>query len=206
MNRPTISSVVSALVIPVLAAALMAAAPVRAATMSYGTGLSSPAFTIDFTGQADGSTVDAAYSGLGVTFGGLYVTSVLGSTLPPTTAPAAANFQGGTTNAVFTIGFSKAVTDVAFFLYTDGFGTTITSSLAGATVETVGAGTYLSSGADFFGFTNSAFDLITVSVLGSGTAVIDNVQVGAVADVPEPGSALLLAGMAGMMAMRRRRS
>ena len=190
----------------VAAAATTLSHPAGATTLSYSTGLANPAVVLDFSGLQDGSTVGAAYAAQGVTFGGLFVSSQLGNTLSPTTAPAAVNFQGNTTNATFTISFTTVVHDAAFFLYTDGFGTTITSSLAGTQVETVNAGTYQNSGADFFGFTASSFDLITIVVARSGNAVIDNVEIGQ-AQVPEPASAaLLLMGLTGIAASRRRRT
>lgn len=186
--------------------ALLAAPAAHATPAAYTTGLANPATQIDFSNQSEGAVVGTLYAPLGVTFGGLYITSALGNTLPPTTAPAAANFQGNTTNAVFTIVFSTAVTDAEFFLYTDGYGTTITSSLAGNQVEQTAAGSYHNDGADFFGFTGSRFDTLTVAVAGTGNAVIDNVQFGTAATpVPEPAAAgLLLVGLAGMLAVRRR--
>ena len=191
--------------------AALAAAPglARATTLSYSAGLSNPVTTIDFSAVPVGDSIGSFYSAQGVTFGGLYSSAVLANTLPPSVSPAAANFSGNTTNATFTISFDTAVTAAAFFLYTDGFGTTITSSLQGATVESVNAGTYSASGNNYFGFTGSAFDQITVAVRGTGTAVIDNVEIGAAATpaVPEPASlALMLAGLTGLSALRRRRA
>lgn len=186
--------------------ALLAAPAAHATPASYTTGLANPATQIDFSNQPEGMAVGSTYAPLGVTFGGLYITSALGNTLPPTTAPAAANFKGNTTNAVFTIVFSAAVTDAEFFLYTDGYGTTITSSLAGNQVEQTAAGSYHNDGADYFGFTGSSFDTLTIAVAGTGNAVIDNVQFATAAmPVPEPASAgLLLVGVTGLLAARRR--
>ena len=185
---------------------VLASAPSRATPMSYGTGLPDPAVTIDFSELADGVEVGSFYAGQDVVFGGLYVNgSALGNTQPPSSAPSAANFQGSTTNSVFTLSFAVPVSDAAFFLYTDGQGATITSSLGGGDVESVGAGQFAVNGEDFFGFTGSLFDLITVSVAGTGSAVIDNVQAG-VRTVPEPGSVgVLLAGLAGLVVMGGRR-
>ena len=181
--------------------------PASATTLAYSTGLASPVTTIDFSGVADGTEVAGTFAAQGVTFNGLFVTSHFGNTLSPTTAPAAANFDANTTNATFGMSFSSVVSDVAFFLDTDGFGATITSMLNGVAVESVTAARYASNGADFFGFTDSAFDSISVTVSGLGTAVIDNVELGntPTANIPEPGSsALILMGLAGMMALHRR--
>lgn len=203
MNRVAASGVA----ISLLAGALLGAAPAAAATLSYSTGLTSPAITLDFSGLGEGTAVGNTYAAQGVTFGGLYVNSFFGNTLSPTTAPAAVNFLGGTTNVTFTIGFDAPISDAAFFLFTDGSGTTITSSLAGVTLETVTATTYSSSGNDFFGFTGSSFDLITVTVSGSGNAVIDNLELGqSAAVVPEPGTAaIVMVGLTGLLAFGRRR-
>lgn len=193
-------------------AMLAAASPVRATPLTYSAGLVGLTSVITFDGLADGSVVGAGYAGQGVTFGGLFVTSQFGATLGGgTTAPAAANFDGqGTVNSPFTISFSTVMSDVAFFLATDGYGATITSSLAGMTVESTGAGSFTPGGDNYFGFTGSAFDTITVAVAGTGTAVIDNLQLGgsAPATVPEPATGgLLLAGLAGLgMVGARRRS
>ena len=208
MNRLAIHPMTTAsLIISVLAGMLLAGRPARATTMTYGTGLANPALTIDFAGQSEGAAVGATYAGQGVTFGGLFITSQYGSTLAGTSAPAARNFNGlGIVNSTFSISFSTVMADAAFFLATDGFGATVTSTLAGAAVETLSVGGYQSNGQDYFGFTGSGFDGITIVVAGSGTAVIDNVELGALATVPEPGSSgLVIAGLAGLGLLGRRR-
>ena len=153
------------------------------------------------------------YASQGVTFGGLYSTSYFGQTLAGTTAPAAVNYANGDTSTTFpiTISFSTPVSTAQFYLYTDGYGTTITSLLGGSVVETVMAGTFKNNGMDYFGFSGSRFDEITLDVSQTGTAVLDNLQVTAgaapVTAVAEPGSApLLMAGLAGLCAVRRRRA
>ncbi len=192
-----------------LLAAALVATPAHASPIAYGSGLSNPALVIDFSGLSDGTAVTTQYAGQGVTFTGLTITSQFGSTLGSTTAPAAANFANGQPiNATFTISFSSIRTAADFFLDTDGYGTTITSTLNGRPVESVSAGSYASNGADYFGFTNSAFDGLTVAVGGTGTAVIDNLELGgtAVQTVPEPASpGMLVAGLAGLLALGARR-
>ena len=205
ISSPTVSSAMSALVISVLAALAMAATPARATPLQYSPGLTNPTTTIDFSGVANGTDVSTLYNG--VTFSNLVANTSQGNTLAPTTAPAAANYAGATVHPTFTIVFTTPVTSAAFFLYTDGFNTSITSSLAGATVETTSAGAF-GSGDHFFGFANSSFDTITVAVGGTGTALIDNLEIGgtAVQAVPEPGSAILVMGFVGMAALARRRA
>ena len=201
----------SSTLISVLAAVLVGSAPAGAATVAYSSGLANPGVTLDFSGLTEGSLVAGAYAG--VTFNGLYVNSTLGSTLKTTTAPAAVNFSGNITNSPFSFTFTSPQSDVVFFLFTDGYGATITSSLAGATVETVTVAGYHTDGTDYFGFTGSSFDTITFNVTGStgapntGNAVLDNVQIGQLASaVPEPGSTgIMLAGLAGLIAVGGRR-
>lgn len=197
----------SLLIPALLTGLLLASLPARATPIAYGAGLVAPAASIGFDGLAENTAVGSAYAARGVGFTGLFVTRQFGNTLGSTTAPAAANFLGGTVNAVFGISFASVLLDVAFFLATDGYGTTISATLNGAVVETVTAESYRSDGRDFFGFSGSALDGITVSVAGDGLAVIDDLQfnVLAAAAVPEPGSlAVLATGVLGAAGVRRR--
>lgn len=185
---------------------LLAALPVGATPLSYSTGLASPLVTIDFSGAPIGTMLDSVYQSQGITLSGLYGSNAIG-TFGTSVPPEAANFNGETTKRTFTIGFDAPTTDAAFFLYTDGYGSTITSSLGGIMVETVAADTYHTDNADYFGFTGSSFDMITVTIAGDNKAVIDNLQIGsAPAAVPEPGSSAILAvGLAGLMLVGARR-
>lgn len=205
MNRLAASS----LAISVLG--LLSAAPAVATPIAYGTGLANPATTIDFSGTAIGADLSTAYAAQGVTFSGLFSSNVVGP-LASSVPPAAANYAGATVNPTFTISFATAVTDAAFFLYTDGFGATVTSSLKGAQVETTSVGQYGQNGHDYFGFSGSTFDTITIAmtanVAGDQSAEIDNLQFNTAATqpVPEPGSSAILgAGLTGLMLLRGRR-
>lgn len=212
MDQSSVSTIVKNLLAGSIVVAALGAASARATTIAYGDALVAPDYTIDFSGLANDTPIAATYAAAdGVTFGGLYATDFFGNTLPGTSAPAAANYTTGnaSTPSAITINFAAPVTAAQFYLRTDGYGTTITSFLGGNLVETVSAGTFNSSGADYFGFTNTSIDEITLTVSQTGTALIDNVQVvdtAALPAVPEPASGtIMLAGLAGLMALGGRR-
>ena len=206
MNRLTASSIIS-----VITGLVLAANPAAATPVSYGTGFASALATIDFGGLANGTSIDNTYAAQGVSFTGLYATDQFGNAYPPSVPPAAANFIGNTINPAFEIDFATPVTDADFLLVTDSYGATITSFLNNVQVETTSAGQYDNSGKDYFGFSGSSFDRITLQIAGDGVAFIDNVQIGqaagaAPAPVPEPASgAVMLAGLAGLMLIGGRR-
>jgi hypothetical protein len=212
MNRSFTSTLMAHLLAGSVMVAALGVASARATTIAYGSALPSPDYTIDFSGLSSDTPIDGTYTAAdGVTFSGLYATDFFGSTLPGTTAPAAVNYtteNAGSPSAI-SISFAAPVTAAQFYLRTDGYGTVITSLLGGQTVETVSAGTFNQSGADYFGFTNSSFDQITVFVSQTGTALIDNFQAVNGAElqgVPEPASGtVLLSGLAGLMALGGRR-
>ena len=159
---------------------------------------------IDFSGQTEGADVSNAYATQGITFNGLHATSTYGSSFVPTTAPAAVNFTSFL-NVINPFGFtfSAPVTDVSFYLVTDGFGTDITSYLNGVEVQSFLVSTY--NGANsFYGFSNTLINSVVFNVSGDHLALIDNVAYSNV--VPEPASlALLGLGLAGFAAARRRK-
>ncbi len=215
MNYSTVSALAAHLLAgSVLLAAAFGATSVRAAPIGYGTALANPTLTIDFSGLADNTYVGSTYAAQGVTFAGLYSTSYFGNGLSGTTAPDVVNYAGGDPSTTFgiSIRFSTPVTTAQFYLYTDGYGTTITSLLNDAVVETVTAQGYHNNGSDYFGFSNSRFDEIMLTVNGTGTAVIDNLQEAAASDsptsVPEPGSStIMVMGLVGLaIAGGRRRA
>lgn len=174
---------------------------------SQAQGLTAPAYLIDFTGQAEGTDLSNAYSAQGVTFTNLNSTNVYGSTLAPAVAPSAVNFDPGTFSnmkPVFSLSFAQAITDISFYLVTDGYGATITSYLNGQQVETFSLPMNVSLSGYYQGFTNTLIDTVTLSIAGDGAALLDNIGYNPGA-VPEPASVMLLGlGMVGLLAARRK--
>ena len=209
LNRSPVSMLVSNFLAGSILVAAFGAAPARATPIAYGTAFASPSYTVDFSGLSTDTPIDVTYlAGDGVTFSGLYATDFYGNTFRGTTAPAAVNYVtgGAASPSAISISFAAPVTAAQFYLETDGYGTTITSLLGGNVVETTTALSYASNGNDYFGFTDSLFDEITLTVSQTGTALIDNLQVvnatALTADVPEPGSgSVLLAGLAGLIVL-----
>lgn len=194
----------------VLSATFVAAAifgsTANAAVITNGSsGIAASTYTIDFSGQAEDANITSAYAAQGITFNGLNATNVYSNRFVPTTAPAAINFGSNGTNP-FGFTFAAAVTDVSFYLVTDGAGTTITSYLSGVEIESFTVGGY--NGADSFqGFTNTLIDSVILSVSGDNAALIDNVSVSNGNNVPEPGSVALIGlGLAAAAVMRRRKA
>lgn len=203
---------ISAMVISVLTGLGLVAGPAGATTIENGSALSNAAATIDFSGLANLSAISAPIDG--VTFSGFYVTDQFddGTGHPRfngSSGAVATNFPPprGAPNPTVTLNFSTPQTDVSFFFVTSGVAAeTITSFLNGAVVETI-ADVSNSVTGGIYGFTGSLFDSISISGdEAQGPAIlIDNLQLSSV-DVPEPASAsVLLAGVAGLAAVRRRR-
>lgn len=179
--------------------------PAAASTFTYAsTGISNPDQFIDFSGLADSTPINSTYAGSGATFSGLVATSAYGSRFTPTTAPAAVNF-GPISPGPFEIDFSSPVSDISFYVVTDGAGTTVSSYFAGVPVESLSFTSYNGAN-DFFGFTNTQIDQVVFTVSGDHAALIDNVAFSNVAAVPEPMSLVALgAGLAGLAVSRRRK-
>jgi hypothetical protein len=192
----------------VFTSAMQIAVPASATTMTYsGTGLANPAHFIDFSDAKNNALIGNAYAGEGVTFVGLYGNMTYGSGFVPTTAPAATNFNVSQSTIVnpFQFVFGGPISAVSFFLVTDGAGTSITSYLGNAPVETLTAGSFANNGANFFGFTQSLFDRVVFTVAGDHLALVDNLSFSSVASVPEPAPLVLLGlGIVAIGATRRR--
>lgn len=144
------------------------------------------------------------YSGLGVTFNGLYYNAPNASSLTP---PTAANFQTGGANTIspFLISFNQPLTGAAFRMQTNPGTSLFEALLNNVVVESFMAPTTFPSNNDFFGFQAIVFDQIRVTPGGSGNrAVIDNIQLGSA--IPEPATLAVFGLMAvgGAFGVRRR--
>ncbi len=180
------------------------AAPAMGATFNNTAGLTSPGTTITFDGLSSGTFIGSTYAGLGITFTGLSASST--DTIG--TAPGATNAVDGTPTTTVTFTFSSPVADVAFEFATNRLGTSVSGKLEGNTVDSFQPGSFSIGSPTFFGFTGGRFDQITVDLSGDATALIDNVQfsLATATDVPEPTSkAVLMAGLAGLVVLGRRR-
>lgn len=206
----------STFIVSILAA--VGAQPAHASVLQNTTGLSNPATTLGFDDVALSGT-SSAYTPLttqytasnGVTFGGFYGSGDYSFTGAP--APDIVNFSGDNQpqNLTVTLTFATAQANVAFFLVTSGQATeTITSSLGGNAVEAVTG--YTASFGNYVGFTNSAFDTITITresgnTPRDGSIVLDNLQIGSLdTTIPEPSSTGIMAlSLAGMMLLHGRK-
>jgi hypothetical protein len=150
------------------------------------------------------------YSGLGVTFGGLYVDSTF------VVFSGANNYWSGCGSGgscpPFDIFFTSPVTSGAFRLLTDTGNVTLQAFLNGTLVESFTAPTTLPSfpfPTTYFGFQNTLFNQIHVIPLGlngQSGANIDNIQFNrAQQAVPEPAT-LLLVGLGLAATVRRVRT
>lgn len=188
--------------------AALAFSNAHAASVQNTTGIVSPIITITFDEVAlgDSALVTTEYSGLGVTFSGLYYNPQGPVPFPGISGNNVGNNSFPLLNP-FSIFFSSDVTSVAFGVATNPGLTTFEAWNGGLFVESFSASTSFDGSTDYyFGFTGITFDEIRVSVggAGGGGMLIDNLQV---SPVPEAKTyAMLAAGLCllGFVARRRK--
>jgi hypothetical protein len=188
--------------------------PAHAQFFQNTTGIASPAEIITFSEHVlpTNTPLTNQYSDLGVTFSGL-VYNPQPFTAPNTVSPQAGDFNlttGVTTNP-FSIFFNTPQTNADLVVLTNSGTSTFTALLNGVVVATSTAPTDTTLTNDFYGFSGVSFNQILITAGGgNGASLIDNIQLGTVAAVPEPGSIALLAGMglsgAGFLARRRKQA
>jgi hypothetical protein len=199
----TASRLLSAFALTCLSVPSFAATTVYTSASAFLSQLSPGAYSESFTGLGNPPAGPAAFSGGGFSYsasapgdiylaGGFLGTSQIDEALVIT-------FTGGNVTAV---GANFYATDIS-----DAFqAVPITVTLSDGTVQTF---TPASESASFLGFTSTT--AITSLVIGrpgpSLYAGLDNLTVGAVAAVPEPGRwAMFALGAAGLLLARRRRA
>jgi hypothetical protein len=184
---------------------------VSAATVSNSTGLTAPATTITFSevsGVSAGSVVTDQFAAYGATFGSLSASEGLYFGNSGNPGAGLLNYFPDTYNP-FSIKFSGVVTEAAFNMITNGYTDKFTALLNGAAVESF---TTTTGGWKYYGFTGILFDEIQVEIGFGSTATnkhmrLDNLQMGAINAVPLPaGGLLLLSGLVGVAAVKRRKS
>ena len=177
----------------------------QAASVQNNTGLASPATVVTFSENilAAGTSV-TSYLGLGFSpF--LRYDSQGPAAFPGITGHYLGN-NGGAIQNPFSILFGGDVTGAAFGVATNPATTLFEALDNGVVVESFLAATHFNgSTASFFGFQGITFDEIRVTVGGDHQLLLDNVQIAGA--VPEPESAaLMLAGLAALATLRRRRA
>lgn len=182
----------------------LAALNTQAASVQNHTGLSSPASVVTFSENVltAGSAV-TSYLGLGFSpF--LRYDSQGAAAFPGITGHYLGN-NGGAVQNPFSIFFGGDVTGAAFGVATNPATTFFEALNDGVVVESFSALTHFDGSTwSYFGFQGITFDEIRVTVGGDQMLLLDNVQLAGA--VPEPESAaLMLAGLAAVAAMRRRR-
>lgn len=183
-----------------------------AAPITNNTGIAAPAQTITFSEFvfATNTPIINQYASLGVTF----TPSLYYNVQPvffPTDFLANFSFAGDPTNNPASILFAQDQTAAAFAMQTNPGTSTFEAYLDGVLVESFTAATSLSflpdltNASNFYGFSGIVFDEIRITSGGPGGVFqIDNLQLSSA--VPEPGTlALLVLGLAGLAATRRRR-
>jgi hypothetical protein len=184
-----------------------------AAPLVSSSGLASPATTITFDEVilGSGTPLTTQYSAFGVKFSGLFYSPQPG-TFPGVTGNKAGNFpsiDNPVTTTSFSLLFTADQTDVAFGYATNPTTTTLTALLDGSVVESfVQSTTSTEPATAFLGFTGVTFDQILISVSERQLALLDSIQLGTSATVPEPTALALvgsgLAALSGWVWRRRR--
>jgi hypothetical protein len=187
----------------------------KADVFQSSTGLTSPGqvITFDEVVLPPDTLLTNQYSSYGITFNG----AIYDPYAPPSNN--GPNVNGNvfgnfipSTSTLFplsTLSFATPVTEASLALYSQPGITTISTYLSGSFVESHGFSTDLSSTNNYYGFNNSLFDSMTISVASSDRGFIaDNVQFSEA--VPEPGVVATLAGLgcfsAAMLRLRKKRS
>jgi hypothetical protein len=184
--------------------ALVAAAAHATPITGSATGLSSPIATLTFSevALASDTPLTTQFAAFGETFAGVFYDPQPG--IFPTVS--AGNFDGtGTIDSPFSVFFTSPVTAAALQFVSNPGTSTFTARLGGTTVESFSAATSVATPFPFYGFQGITFDEILINAGGSNNAaLIDNIQTGSSAAVPEP-TTLLLLGSGAFVAWRHRR-
>lgn len=171
------------------------------------TGLTSPATTITFDEHLlpTNSIVTTEYSDLGVTFSpNLYYSAQTG--FPNITGNTITNFSFNSDSLVpdFSINFLVDQTESAFAMVSNGTTWDFSAYLDNVLVESFSQ-IVNTSIPNFYGFSEITFDEIRVFSSVNDAMIIDNLQMGTAASVPEPSLlALFGIGLVGVFFSRRK--
>jgi hypothetical protein len=181
-----------------------AACSVQAAAIVNSFGLAAPLNTVTFSELSFSSNtlITNEFAAFGVTTSGLHYDSQGGSSFPGISG----DYIGVSTTVPFVLSFGQIVTAAAFGYAKNPTTVFVEALLGGSVVESFSqAVTYDDPNTAFLGFSGISFDSIRVTA-GVEEGLVDNVQIGTSANVPEPGSlALMGLGLAGLAAIRKRK-